>query len=170
MSNAPFTITPSDGGGTGTAFINEVLIDEVVSVAEEFVELVNSGSAAVDLSGWTISDSALVRHTFANGTMLGAGQAIVVFGGPAGIPGGLTNAVAATSGALGLSNGGDTVTVKNGAGTVVDSYVFGQTLIVQGVSANRSIDGTSGSPFVLHTSVVPGRTSSPGVRADGSPF
>jgi hypothetical protein len=68
-----------------------------------------------------------------------------------------------------LSNGGDTVTVKNGAGTVVDSYVFSSAIIVEGISANRSLDGAGGSPFVLHTSVS-SSASSPGVRADGAPF
>ena len=170
-SDAVFTITPS-GGGTGGVFINESLVNEPGSdVTREFVELVNPGSIGVDLSGWTISDALSMRHTFADGTVLGAGQAIVVFGGAAGIPGGLPNAVAASTGRLDLSNSGETITLRDAAAGTVDTAVLSSSVTgTDGVSANRSIDGTSGSPFVLHTSVVPGRTSSPGVRADGSPF
>ena len=172
-SDAAFTITPSGGGGgPGGVFINESLVNEPGSdVTREFVELVNPGSVEVNLSGWTISDASSVRHTFADGTVLGAGQAIVVFGGEAGIPAGLPNAVAASTGRLDLSNSGETLTLQDAAATTVDTAVLSSSVTgTDGVSANRSPDGTSGSPFVLHTSVVPDRTSSPGVRADGSPF
>ncbi|MFL5350804.1 MAG: lamin tail domain-containing protein [Hyalangium sp.] len=170
-SNAAFTITTSGGGGSGGVFINEVMINEPGSdVNGEFVELVNSGSTAVDLSGWTISDGTAVRHTFASGTSLAAGKAIVVFGGASAIPVGLTNAVAASTGMLNLANAGDSVTVKSSAGTTVDSATFSSTLGgTDGVSANRSPDATSGASFVLHTSVS-SLTSSPGKRANGTAF
>jgi hypothetical protein len=169
-SNAAFTITTSGGGGTGTVYINEVLINEPGSdVNGEFVELVNPGGTAVDLSGWTVSDAAGLRHTFAAGTSLGAGAAIVIFGGASGIPGTVTNAVAASTGSLNLSNSGDTVTVKNSAGTTVTTVTFSSTLAgTDGVSANRSPDGSSSGTFVLHTSLGTGLVSSPGKRANGS--
>ena len=44
------------------------------------------------------------------------GQAQLVFGGAAGIPPGLTNAVAASTGTLSLNNGGDTVRVDDAGG------------------------------------------------------
>jgi endonuclease/exonuclease/phosphatase family metal-dependent hydrolase len=171
-SNAAFTITTSGGGGgTGTVFINEVLINEPGSdVNGEFVELVNPGSAAVDLSGWTVSDAAGLRHTFASGTSLAAGKAVVVFGGAAGIPAGLTNAVAASTGSLNLSNSTESVIVKNAAGTTVDSATFASGLTgTDGVSANRSPDVTSGATFVLHTGLS-SSLSSPGKRANGTAF
>ncbi len=93
-SDGAFTITVS--GGAGTVFINEILANEPGSdISGEFVELVNSGTAAVDLSGWTVSDDTGVRHTFASGTSLAAGASRTVFGGAAGIPAGIS-AVAAT--------------------------------------------------------------------------
>jgi hypothetical protein len=192
-SNAAFTITVqggadggvsdggvsdggvSDGGmgggdgGTGLVFINELLVNEPGGTVEaEFVELVNSGSSAVDISGWTISDAGTVRHIFADGTVLEAGRAIVVFGGASGIPGGLTNAVAASTGQLNLSNGGDTVTVRS-AGVTVDSVTISSAMAIEPVSANRSPDGVRNGTFVLHTSLSSSQ-SSPGVRVDGSPF
>jgi endonuclease/exonuclease/phosphatase family metal-dependent hydrolase len=169
-SDGAFTITTSGGGGgTGPVFINEVMINEPGSdVNGEFVELVNPGSAAVDLSGWTVSDATALRHTFAAGTSLAAGKAIVVFGGASAIPTGI-NAVAASTGSLNLSNSSETVTVKNSAGTAVDTATFGSGLTgTDGVSANRSPDATSGATFVLHTAL--GGSSSPGTRANGTAF
>jgi endonuclease/exonuclease/phosphatase family metal-dependent hydrolase len=168
-SNAAFTITVSSGAGK--VFINEVLVNEPGSdVNGEFVELVNSGTAAVDLSGWTISDAAGLRHTFASGTSLAAGRAVVVFGGASAIPAGLSNAVAASTGTLGLGNSGDTVTVRSAAGTTVDSATFGSSLTsTDGVSANRSPDGSSSGSFVLHTSLS-SASSSPGKRVSGTAF
>jgi endonuclease/exonuclease/phosphatase family metal-dependent hydrolase len=169
MSNAAFTITVS-GGGTGSVFINEVLINEPGSdVNGEFVELVNPAGTAVDLSGWTVSDAAGLRHTFAGGTTLGAGKAIVVFGGASGIPGTVTNAVAASTGTLSLSNSSETVTVKNAQGTTVSTATFSSALTgTDGVSANRNPDTSSSATFSLHTSL--GGSSSPGTRASGAPF
>jgi len=169
-SNAAFTITvvvttPAQ------VFINEILANEPGSdVNGEFVELVNSGGTAADLSGWTVSDSTGVRHTFASGTTLPAGGAIAVFGGAAGIPVGLSNAVGASTGTLGLGNSGDTVTVKNAAGATVNTTTYASSLAsTDGVSANRSPDASSGGTFVLHTTLS-GLASSPGKRVSGSAF
>ncbi|HYO59470.1 lamin tail domain-containing protein [Archangium sp.] len=168
-SNAAFTITTSGGGGTAQVFINEVLANEAGSdVNGEFVELVNSGGTAADLSGWTVSDSTGVRHTFASGTTLAAGKALVVFGGALGIPSGVTNAVAASTGTLGLGNSGDTVTLKSSAGTTVNTTTYPSSLSgTDGVSMNRSPDATSGGSFMLHTSLS-SLASSPGTRANGT--
>ncbi|MFP2908654.1 endonuclease, partial [Pyxidicoccus sp. 3LFB2] len=79
-------------------------------------------------------------------------------------------AVVASTGSLGLSNSGDTVTLKNASGTTVDTATVGSGLSgTDGVSANRSPDATAGGTFVLHTGVS-GLTSSPGRRAGGSAF
>ncbi|HWO18862.1 MAG TPA: lamin tail domain-containing protein [Kofleriaceae bacterium] len=150
--------------------INEILANEPSStVTAEFVELVNLGGSAADLSGWTVSDGAGVKHTFASGTSLAAGKAITVFGGAASIPGGIT-AVAASTGTLALGNSGDTVTVRNAAGTQVDGFTYSSTLsAVDGVSMNRSPDATEGAAFVLHTQLS-AAGSSAGLRASGAAF
>ncbi|MBZ4399760.1 lamin tail domain-containing protein [Myxococcus sp. AS-1-15] len=170
-SDAAFSITTGGGGGTGTLLINEVLVNEAGSdVNGEFVELVNTGTAALSIAGWTVSDAASVRHTFPSGTTVPAGGVIVVFGGAAGIPSGTPNAVGASTGTLGLSNSGDTVTVKNASGTVVDTAVLSSAMAgTDGVSANRSPDLGSAATFVLHTSLS-SLTSSPGRRASGAAF
>jgi hypothetical protein len=154
-----------------TVFVNEILANEPGSdPVGEFVEVVNAGTAAADLSGFTLADSVSARHTFAAGTTLGAGKAAVVFGGATAIPAGLAGAVAASTGTLGLSNSGDTVTLRDAAGASVDSFTYGSSLSgTDGVSMNRSPDASSGSGFVLHTSLS-SSSSSPGAHADGSGF
>ncbi|MCY1043035.1 lamin tail domain-containing protein [Corallococcus sp. bb12-1] len=171
LNNGAFAITTGGSGGTGKVFINEVLLNEAGSdVNGEFVELVNTGTAAVDLSGYTLSDSASVRHTFPSGTTVAAGKAVVVFGGAAGIPSGTVGAVAASTGTLGLSNSGDTVTLKSASGTAVDTVTFASGLAgTDGVSANRSPDASDTAGFVLHTALA-GTGSSPGKRANGSAY
>jgi endonuclease/exonuclease/phosphatase family metal-dependent hydrolase len=149
-SNSAFSVTTGGGGGTGQVTLNEILANEPGSdTAGEFVELYNGGSTTVSLAGWRISDSAALRHTFPAGTSLAPGARIVVTG------------AGASTGTLGLSNSGDTVTVANSSGTTIDSFTYTSALAgTDGVSMNRSPDGSTG-PFVLHTTLS-SASSSPG--------
>jgi hypothetical protein len=133
------------------------------------VEIVNVGGTSVSIAGWTLSDGAGVKHTFAAGTTLAAGKAIVVFAGASAIPGGMTNAVAASTGSLALGNSGDSVILKNGT-TTVNSYTYPSSLSgTDGVSMNRNPDGTATGTFVLHTALG-SLTSSAGTRATGTAY
>jgi endonuclease/exonuclease/phosphatase family metal-dependent hydrolase len=158
VSDAAFTVTVNTG--TGQVILNEILANEPGSVtAGEFVELYNRGTASVDLSGWRLSDAAALRHTFPAGTTLAPGARVTVFAGASGIPAGVTAQVAST-GQLGLSNSGDTVTLANASGTSIDSFTYPSALAgTDGVSMNRSPDGSTGG-FVLHTTLST-RSSSP---------
>jgi hypothetical protein len=169
MSNATFTITATTS--PAKVILNEILANEPGSDTDgEFVELVNVGGTSIDISGWTVSDATSVRHTFPTGTVLGAGKAIVVFGGSLAIPAGTPNAVVASTGALSLNNGGDTVTVKNAAKTAIDSYTYASALAAQdGVSMNRGPDASATGTFVLHTTLS-SLSASPGERVNGSAF
>jgi hypothetical protein len=139
-------------------------------VGAEFIELVNVGGSAVDLSGWTLSDATGLRHTFASGTLLAAGRALVVYGKAASIPNGVSNAVGASTAGLNLNNGGDTVTLAKPGGAVADAYTYAASLAGQdGVSMNRNPDGGATGAFVLHTALS-SRAASPGTRVDGSAF
>jgi endonuclease/exonuclease/phosphatase family metal-dependent hydrolase len=168
VSNAAFTITVPTT--PANVIINEIMANEPgSSTAAEFVEIVNVGGTSISIAGWTLSDGAGVKHTFAAGTTLAAGKAIVVFGGSAGIPAGLTNAVAASTGTLALGNSGDSVILKNGT-TTVNSYTYASSLSsTDGVSMNRSPDTSATGGFVLHTAVS-SATSSAGTRANGTAF
>lgn len=155
---------------TGGVFINEVLANEPGSdTAGEFVEIVNGSTAAVSLGGWTISDATAVRHTFAAGTTLAAGKAIVVFAGASAVPAGLGNAIASSTGSFVLGNSGDTVKLASPSG-LVDSVTYTSALSgADGVSMNRSPDGSATGTWVLHTALT-ASPRSPGVRASGASF
>lgn len=170
LSDAAFTIS-TGAPPIGRVFLNEVLVNEPGSdPAGEFVELVNTSAADVDISGWTISDAQAVRHTFAAGTTLAAGRAVVVYSGAAGIPVGLANAIAASTGQLNLGNSSsDTVTLA--AAAAIDSMTYMPAQVsTDGVSLNRNPDGDPAGTFVLHTALVPASTRSPGTRASGTAF
>jgi PKD repeat protein len=164
------TVTSGGGGGPANVIINEILANEPgSSTAGEAVELVNVGGTAADLSGWTVSDGAKVRHTFAAGTSLAPGKAIAVYGGAAAIPAGIT-AVAASTGSLSLNNGGDAVVLKDAAAAVVQQFTYTSALSsTDGVSMNRNPDTSPTGSFVLHTTLS-SLPSSIGKRADGSAF
>ena len=168
VSDGTFTITTAT---PAQVILNEILANEPgTNTAGEFVELVNVGGTSISIAGWTISDGSGVRHTFASGTSLAAGKAIVVFGGASAIPSGLSNAVAASTGALGLGNSGDQVIVKNGSGATITSYTYPSSLSgTDGVSMNRSPDASATGSWVLHTAIST-LSSSAGKRASGTAF
>ena len=148
-----------DANGDGT----------VQSVADEFVEIANTGPAALDVSGWTIADAISTRHVFPPGSVLLAGCGVVVFGGgsPTGSFGSMV-VQTASSGSLGLNNGGDTVVIHDG-GDVVASYAYGS----EGggnQSLTRDPDIVGPEPLVRHllATSADGTRFSPGTRVDGS--
>ncbi|MFG3040694.1 lamin tail domain-containing protein [Streptomyces sp. NPDC048330] len=158
------------GGGTAGVVINEVLANEPGSSTDgEAVEIVNTGGTAVSIAGWTVRDASAVRHTFAAGTTLQPGKAITVFGAGSAIPGGIV-AVAATTGGLNLSNSGDQVILRDSAGTTVQSMTYTSSQAnSDGVSLNRSPDGTATGSWVKHDTIST-LTRSPGRRADGTVY
>lgn len=150
------------------------------SSADEFIELVNSTTHDIDLSGYQLQTRALtgttdtLRHRFANGTTLFAGTAIVVFGG------GAPNAsnpvfngaqvVKASSGGLSLVNSGGVITLRNKNSEIVSSVAYGTSLGLradQNQSLTRAPDVTGA--FSLHLTVSD-RAFSPGTQIDGSAF
>jgi endonuclease/exonuclease/phosphatase family metal-dependent hydrolase len=169
VSNAAFTITASST--PAQVVINEIMANEPGSAtAGEFVEIVNVGGTSAAIGGWTISDGAGVKHTFAAGTSLAPGKAIVVFAGSSAIPIGLANAVAASTGTLALGNSGDSVILKNGSGVTQNSFTYPSSLAsTDGVSMNRSPDASATGTFVVHTAVS-SLSSSAGKRASGTAF
>jgi endonuclease/exonuclease/phosphatase family metal-dependent hydrolase len=138
---------------SGDLILNEILANEPgIDTSGEFVEIVNPTASAVDVGGFTVADSLMVHQVIADGTIIPPGGALVV------------------SGSLGLSNGGDTVTLADAGGTVVDRVEYGADLAARdGVSMTRTVDGDGAAAMVLHDTISD-RSSSPGSRHDGSPF
>lgn len=198
VGSVTITATTSDGmGGTvsGTAtlnvqvplVINEILADPPAGIGgdsnrdgvgdtddDEFVELVNNSTAAVDVSGVILADSASNRFTFPANTTLAAGRGVVIFGGgspPANDPA-FGGSLIFTTGSLGLTNSGDSVTTKLPVGGS-DVVIATQTYGAEGgddQSLTRSPDLTGA--FVKHSTATnaDGRFFSPGTRVDGTPF
>ncbi|MEU5217394.1 lamin tail domain-containing protein [Streptomyces sp. NPDC020807] len=163
-------VTVTTGGSPANVAINEVLANEPgSSTAGEAVEIVNTGGTAVGLGGWTLRDGTAVRHTFAAGTTLEPGKAITVFGAVSAIPAGVV-AVAAGTGDLNLSNSGDQVVLRDSTGTTVQSMSYTSTQAgSDGVSVNRSPDGSATGGWVKHDTIS-SLTSSPGRHADGTAY
>ncbi|MCI0346361.1 MAG: lamin tail domain-containing protein, partial [Chloroflexi bacterium] len=161
----PANGAPGDANGDGTRDAED----------DEFVELVNTGYAPLDISGWTISDGLSVRHTFAAGTIVPGREAVVVFGG--GSPtGAFGNAAAnglvftASTGGLSLNNTGDTVTVADAFAQVVQQVTYGSAAN-DNQSLTRDPDFTN-TPLVKHTLAAGagGARWSPGARNGGAAF
>jgi hypothetical protein len=118
--------------------VNEILADPPPDLAgdanrdgerhasdDEFIEIVNCGTAEMDISGWHLSDAISVRHQFPDtGMVILPGEYVTVFGG--GTPTGFAGRVfTASSGGLGLTNSGDVVSLLDAGGSVVDIHSYG---------------------------------------------
>lgn len=136
---------------------------------DEFIEFYNDSNASLDISGYTVSDGAELRHTFPASTIIPANKMLVVFGGgtPTGSFGGST-VQTASEGELNLSNSGDVITIENPSGDVILIYSSSDTGINHGSnqSVTRSPDFTGG--FVLHTDANAALLFSPGLLIDGN--
>ena len=137
---------------------------------DEFVEIVNNTGGDVDISGWTLADGFSVRHTFPAGTVLTDGCGIVVFGGgsPTGGFGGMVVQTAST-GFLGLNNGGDSVTLNDGAVDQAAVSYGGEGGANQSLTRDPDLTGAT---LVQHTTATGagGALFSPGTLVDGSMF
>ncbi|HEX8844854.1 MAG TPA: Calx-beta domain-containing protein [Pyrinomonadaceae bacterium] len=153
---------------------------------DEFVELVNTTDAHIDISGYQLltrsstATSDTVRHTFPSGTLFPARSAIVIFGGgtitPTNPAFGGAQVFKASSGGLSLNNAGGVITFRTSSQEIVNIVTYGGSTGLDGDS-NQSLtrspdagDGTCGN-FVLH-STAPNSVGpfSPGTRANGTPF
>jgi lamin tail-like protein/collagen triple helix repeat protein len=131
---------------TSVVRVNEVQTGGTASAADEFVELVNAGTAAVDLSGWKLvyrssagtSDVSLA--TIPDGTTLAAG-AFYLLGGS-----GYAGSLAADQAfSTGLASTGGAVGVRDGAGAIVDAAAWGTATnaLVEGAAAAAPAAGSS---------------------------
>ncbi len=144
--------------------INELLPNpDGPDAGNEFVEILNTGTQTVDMTGWILSDAIADRHVFDN-VVLAPGDAVVVWDS-----GSHSGDIIATTGTLSLNNTGDSISLRTSAGAPKTSVVYqGST---SGKSLNRANDGEAGAPLVNHDEVSGASgNASPGTRADGSSF
>ena len=151
---------PIEGDSNGDGVIS--------SDDDEFLELVNIGGQALDLSGWSIFDAVRHRYTFPEGITLKPGCGLVVFGGgePTGDFGG---SLVFTAGSLGLNNMGDILTLLDPEGVEI-------TVVRYGSEGNQDQSLTRFPDLIgqlVPHSLVPesaGSLFSPGKRVDQSSF
>ena len=120
VTSATATDTPvaTDGGTTlAVAEINaDASGDDRENLNDEYIVLENTGSTALDMGGWTVTDDADHRYTFPEGFTLEAGATVTLHTGS-----GTDTATELYWGAGSpiWNNAGDTITVRNSNDTVV---------------------------------------------------
>ena len=116
------------------------------AAADEFVEIVNRGTAPVCLAGWTLGDAANSRrHTFPLGRPLGPGEVLIVFGG--GVPTGRFGdaLVQAAADGLSLQATGDVLSLRDADDVVVQQVSWGDCAGSTCAEDHRSLGG--GAPY-----------------------
>jgi hypothetical protein len=131
-------VTGGGGGGSADLTINEFMTGTTGSAADEFVEIVNTGTEAADLSGYRLvyrssagtSDVGLA--TIPSGTTLAAG-AYYLFGGSAYAG----SAPADQSFSAGLASTAGGLALRDSSGAIVDSLGYGSAVnaFVEGAPA-----------------------------------
>ncbi|HEV7746911.1 MAG TPA: lamin tail domain-containing protein [Pyrinomonadaceae bacterium] len=154
------------------------------SSQDEFVELVNTTTNDIDISGYRIftrasgTGIATLRHLFPPGSVLPSCSAVVVFGGG----GAAFNAddpafggalvLKASSGSLALVNSSGTLSLQDQNSEIVNLIAYGGTSSIDAndnQSVTRAPDLTGN--FVQHLEASGGvRLFSPGTRISGAPF
>ncbi len=147
---------------------------------DEFVELVNTSTTTLCLTGWSLGDlSDDERHVFPIGSELAPGQAIVVFGGgvPVGDFGLARVQWAAYGGQLDLTNSGEVLSLRDPGGIVRLAVSWGDCGTQDCAVDHIGIALNSNVSIVREPELVGGWRPHPapnafsaGTRADGSPL
>jgi hypothetical protein len=161
-------------GGPPAVRINEIQTGTATSAADEFVELVNTGTAPADVGGWKVvyrsatgtSDTTLAtipaETTLAPGAfyLLGGGA----YDGAAPAAQTFSAGLAGTGGAVGLRDGSETLVDGAGWGTAANALVEGSpapappATSTPGSSIERIPDGRDSDANAADFTVTPSAT------------
>ncbi|MBE6862946.1 MAG: hypothetical protein E7497_08665, partial [Ruminococcus sp.] len=145
---------------TASAAENNIVLNEVCAKNTayrapdgnyyDWIELYNPSSAALDLSGYGISDKAEepYRFVFPDGTKIEAGSYIIVFCDSA-----LTGQEALYTAPFGLSKDGETLVLTDKNGNTADTITFGA--IETDVTYGRCPDGSNVTAYMDMTPNAP---------------
>ena len=178
-NHAVLTCVPSGGGGGGggqpAMSVNELMTGVTGAATDEFVEIVNTGTATADLSGWKLvyrsaaGTGDVVLATIPDGTVLAAG-AFYLFGGAGFVSGpapdqSYSTSIAATGGGVGIRDAAGSLLDSVGWGTATNAFVEGTvaaapaTTAAPGTSTGRIPDGDdtndNAADFVVDDSPTP---------------
>ena len=139
---------------------------------DEFIEMVNTGSSSIDISGYQIWDDTLVGtlvYTFPSGTTIPSQGAVVVFGGgnPIGLFGGAKVLADTDSLGLSLNNSGEIIVIKDNTGKTILTFNSDALSNNPNESYTRNPDLTGS--FVQHASINTNKFS-PGTKVNGNSF
>lgn len=163
---------------TGQLVINEALFDPESTVDpngdgipstqdDEFLEIVNTGSSALDVGDYTITDLSGNVFIFPVGTMIASQAAVLVFGG--GAPTTVINGANTYVGLPSLNNSADTIILADSTGTELDRVGWSGGGVASDQSYNRSPELFG--DFTSHTAIAGSvGTESPGTAVDGGSF
>jgi hypothetical protein len=132
--SAPIEFLAAPGAATPTLAITELHYNPAPNAAFEgdpqeleFIEVLNTGTGTVDLSGVQLTTFATNPYVFANGLNLPAGQRIVVAKNPTAfqaVYGAIVNLAPEGYGDSNLSNGGETIVLATAGGGVIQTIAF----------------------------------------------
>lgn len=162
--------------------INEIYADVAVSLIgdangdgirnareDEFIELFNNDTLPINLSDFQLIIDQTIKHEFDDGLIMPPKTFLVIFGG--GHPNGLfgqSPVLLASSGSLGLSNAGSSVSLQTNEGLVLDSLTYTETNIDASLVRTPEFTGD----FLPHTERPDafGLPYSPGTLTNSFPF
>jgi len=114
--------SPAAAQASGAVIISEIYYNpDGQAEGHEYVELHNTTSSAVDVSGWQFT--AGVSFDFPAGSSVAANSFVVIAGDAADFESVFGFAPTGDFGGT-LSNGGETITLANAAGTVIDQVIY----------------------------------------------
>lgn len=116
-----------------TGATGQVVINECFTGGTDWVEILNSGSTTVDVSGWTATmtrDSGSTSVTFPANTMLAPGEFLMITESSTNptLPGGVTRIL--SSNIIWVVNGDGTCALNDAAGVGVDFVLFGGATVL----------------------------------------
>lgn len=154
---------------TDLPYLGDANGDGIVSATDDqFIEIYNNSATKVNVGTYKIKVNGVTKHIFPTGSYIPAFGVVVVFGGgtPTGFPVGV--ATVASTGGLGLSPTGSTITITTNNGQVINEQTISYgTEGDNSTSLTRDPEG-SGS-FVLHSSIGPNYlVFSPGASNNGT--
>lgn len=134
---------------------------------DEFVEILNTGSSPIDLSGCFLSDSSSTKHIFDSVTMQPY-TAYVIFGGGSIASFTVADADTASEGSLGLNNESDSVSLYDPDSNLLASVSWGIQLQAESFTCYPDGEGECTNWHYEITGYS--LRASPGLRVDGSAF
>lgn len=138
------------------------------AAGDEFVELVNNENSDIDISNWSLSVGTGRRFIFPPGTVVPAGNAVVIFADTA-VGNHFGGSLLFTAGTLGLKDEGGTLILADGQGNTVVDVIYPPASDGQSINRNPDISGGS---YAGHATISGsgGALFSPGTKADGKAF